>query len=198
MEPSSQTLTKPYLIVTGFGPFGPHEKNPSWDAVQALHGKWDNEQKVPASLECVQGCHARTKSPLAIVHVGVGSSVKKITIETEAKNCGYNIPDVNQKCPPNEECCEKGSQTLKTTLNVEQIVAKINGSEAETGIEAELSTSAGGYLCEFIFYKSLAASNGTALFVHVPDYNKPYSVDQMGKALQIICETLIPTNTIRD
>lgn len=59
------------------------------------------QQQVPHSLECIQGC--QTKAPLAIVHVGVSGIAKKITIETEAKNCGYNRPDVNQKCPANEE-----------------------------------------------------------------------------------------------
>ena len=64
-------------------------------------------------------------------------------------------------------------------------------STKDTGLEAEASKDAGRYLCEFIFYKSLAAQNGRALFVHVPDYDKPYNVKQLGEALKLVSTELI-------
>ena len=58
-------------------------------------------------------------------------------------------------------------------------------------MEAESSKDAGRYLCEFIFCKSLEAQKGRALFVHVPDYDAPYNVKQLGQALKLVSTELI-------
>ena len=40
----NKSVKKPIIVFTGFGPFGPHAKNPSWDAVSELRENWNNPE----------------------------------------------------------------------------------------------------------------------------------------------------------
>lgn len=47
------------------------------------------------------------------------------------------------------------------------------------------------YLCDFTYYTSLYQSHGRSAFVHVPPLGKPYSAEQLGRALQAIIEEML-------
>ncbi|NWY44893.1 PGPI peptidase, partial [Sylvia atricapilla] len=47
------------------------------------------------------------------------------------------------------------------------------------------------YLCDFTYYTSLYQSRGRSAFVHVPPLGKPYSAEQLGRALQAIIEEML-------
>ncbi|KAJ7424947.1 pyroglutamyl-peptidase 1-like protein [Willisornis vidua] len=47
------------------------------------------------------------------------------------------------------------------------------------------------YLCDFTYYTSLYQSRGRSAFVHVPPLDKPYSAEQLGRALQAIVEEML-------
>ncbi|NXW50364.1 PGPI peptidase, partial [Nyctiprogne leucopyga] len=47
------------------------------------------------------------------------------------------------------------------------------------------------YLCDFTYYTSLYQSRGRSAFVHVPPLGKPYTAEQLGRALQAIIEEML-------
>ncbi|XP_025066061.1 pyroglutamyl-peptidase 1 isoform X1 [Alligator sinensis] len=47
------------------------------------------------------------------------------------------------------------------------------------------------YLCDFTYYTSLYQSRGRSAFVHVPPLGKPYTAEQLGRALQAIVEEML-------
>jgi hypothetical protein len=40
---------------------------------------------------------------LAVVNVGVSGIADKLTLECTARNCGYERPDIHDKCPDGNE-----------------------------------------------------------------------------------------------
>lgn len=47
------------------------------------------------------------------------------------------------------------------------------------------------YLCDFTYYTSLYLSHGRSAFIHVPPLGKPYSRDDLGRALQAIIRGML-------
>lgn len=47
------------------------------------------------------------------------------------------------------------------------------------------------YLCDFTYYTSLYLSHGRSAFVHVPPIAKPYSGEDLGRALQAIIQEML-------
>lgn len=47
------------------------------------------------------------------------------------------------------------------------------------------------YLCDFTYYTSLYLSHGRSAFVHVPPLGKPYSGEDLGRALQAIIQEML-------
>jgi len=47
------------------------------------------------------------------------------------------------------------------------------------------------YLCDFTYYTSLYLSRGRSAFVHVPPLGKPYSGEDLGRALQAIIHKML-------
>lgn len=76
---------------------------------------------------------------------------------------------------------------LETDIDVKELCDYVNKNYEKHKCEVCLSNDAGRYLCEYIFYQSLAIESSKALFVHVPDFDK-YSSIQTAKGLyDILC-----------
>lgn len=190
------------IVVTGFGVFRGHEEvNPSWEAVKALPAVWDDEQhelvveEIPVEydfvLKEVPGRWLR-HSPDFILHVGVSHLAEKLTLESQANNTGYDKPDVTSSFPPSN-CCVPGCDQVKlsTCLDLQELTHQVSLQAREQGLEAEVSEDAGKYLCDFVYFKSLHATGGKSLFVHVPMIGKPYTVDQMTVGLKLVIKNII-------
>jgi hypothetical protein len=53
------------------------------------------------------------------------------------------------------------------------------------------------YLCEYTFFSSLSQDKSKALFIHVPELNKPFSADQLADGIKgVIKEILDGSNSI--
>ncbi|GAA5889586.1 hypothetical protein JCM16303_006972 [Sporobolomyces ruberrimus] len=143
-------------------------------------------------------------SPNLIIHVGVGLE-GKIRLEQRARKWGYEKLDVDGQLGPLDELENKRGfkgeewveieEELRTRIDGNRVVecAKRRGIE-----EIELSENAGLYLCEFTYYCSL----GSALkqnsgrptpvqFIHVPPISKPYSLEQLTSALEILVWSIV-------
>ncbi|XP_016921282.1 pyroglutamyl-peptidase 1 isoform X1 [Apis cerana] len=180
------------ILITGFGPFGNHIINASWEAVKELNKLCANSKKmkdidiimkeIPVSYEDVITYIPKfwkEYKPIIVLHVGVSYKAQCLTIECCAHSNGYLRPDIFNKCPDESNI---KAEVLETEINVTQICNIINENSNETKCHACISYDAGRYLCEYIFYKSLQISSKRTLFVHVPDLAQ-YSSIQSAKGL---------------
>jgi pyroglutamyl-peptidase len=190
------------IVVTGFGLFRDYEVNASWEAVKGLPELWtdkDNNliiEEIPVEYDYIQKQVPEKwedKKPEFVVHVGVSSLAKKVTLELQAHNDGYDKPDV-KSCFPQENCCLPcGSSVEKTCLDLDKICNNVNltSEELSLGVEACLSEDAGRYLCDFSYYKSLHKMKGKSLFIHVPPIDQPYTTLQLSKTIKIVLQNII-------
>jgi len=145
-----------------------------------------------------------------IFHVGVGLS-GALAVEQLAHKTGYNRPDVDGKPAPliedsmkqaimslgidNKRGFGKGYEQfpdeLQTSIEVERLVENLKQQGYR---HVRLSTDPGRFLCDFIYYCSLAESrrsrlpassrHAKVLFMHVPPVNQPYTVEEMSSAVE--------------
>ena len=190
------------IVVTGFGLFRDYEVNASWEAVKGLPDIWSDRdntliiEEIPVEYDFVQKQVPEKwepQNPDFVVHVGVSSLAKKVTLECLAHNDGYDKPDV-KACYPHENCClPSGSLVEKTCLDLEKVCSSVNmtSEEQSLGVEACLSEDAGRYLCDFSYYKSLHKMKGKSLFIHVPPIDQPYTTLQLSKSIKIVLQNII-------
>ncbi|CAL1688542.1 unnamed protein product [Lasius platythorax] len=185
------------ILVTGFGPFDKHVVNASWEAVKELQKLWIDSKEfsdielitkeIPVSYSYVSTQIPqlwKKHNPTIVLHVGVSHKAESLTIECHARSNGYDRFDVDKKCP-NETSIE--CNVLKTGIDVKELCDNVNKNCEKHECGACLSYDAGRYLCEYIFYQSLAVESTKTLFVHVPDFDK-YSSTQTAKGLyDILC-----------
>ncbi|XP_037083327.1 pyroglutamyl-peptidase 1-like [Pollicipes pollicipes] len=180
------------IFVTGFGPFGTHVVNASWEAVCRLHEVGVAEElgvqlvieEVPVTYEYVMReipKRWRELRPRLVVHVGVSAHTMTLQLERVSHNGPYQRDDVHQRTPP-EHCCVPGRpSTLCTRLDLARTCKAIGNSRS--AIDASVSDDAGHYLCDFIYFTSLSQDPGRAVFVHVPPLGMPYTANQMADGL---------------
>lgn len=121
--------------------------------------------------------------------MGVSSIATELTLETLAHKSGYKKADV-QGSVPASNCCYGDQDCIGPELDVKLVCQKIN-EMTDTGVKSCVSTNAGRYLCEFTFYASLCINRSRVVFIHVPEINKPYSVEQMAKCVRNIILLLV-------
>ena len=126
--------------------------------------------------------------PRMCIHVGV-SPYKEVKLEKCGKNFPYFMEDVDGKAPHGFKCVADGPQSIETCFNVEKICEKV--SQKQNDVEFGVSSDAGRYLCDFIYYTSLSINSAPVLFIHIPELDKPYTSHQLASALKTIIETLL-------
>ncbi|XP_072701415.1 pyroglutamyl-peptidase 1 isoform X2 [Ciconia boyciana] len=159
------------VVVTGFGPFGEHAVNASWIAVQELEklGLRDDVDlhvyEVPVEYQTVQRLIPalwKKHSPQLVVHVGVSGS----------------------------QCCvEGGPECIDSIIDMDTVCKRVSALGLD--VTVTISKDAGRYLCDFTYYTSLYQSRGRSAFIHVPPLGKPYTAEQLGRALQAIIEEML-------
>ncbi|XP_066143124.1 pyroglutamyl-peptidase 1 isoform X2 [Euwallacea fornicatus] len=181
------------VLVTGFGSFGIHKINASWEAVSALPDKIEGfniiKNEIPVEYKYVEKNVPllwEQYNPKLVIHVGVSSLTREIQLETCANKTGYVKQDISKACPESgQACCGKDSSEdcIKTELSTEVICNRLNKNPL---FKASLSYNSGRYLCEFIYYVSLNVNNRRTLFVHVPPLDQPFSKSELTFALEEI------------
>ena len=163
------------LLITGFEPFGGEEINPSWETVSRLPdeigGYTLTKLRVPVVFgEAAQVVLAAAEElmPDAILCVGQAGGRGSITPELVAINLRYaKIPDNKGQQPKDEPVIKEGTQAYFSTLPVRQMAEAI----AAAGVAAQVSYSAGAYVCNDLFYTLLHRYHNTQTkvgFVHIP------------------------------
>ena len=192
------------IIVTGFDPFGGETINPSIECVKALP-EIEGVELIRLELPTVFKESAKRLNevindvkPDAVLSVGQAGGRPGITMERIAINVDdARIPDNISQQPIDETIQTEGEAAYFTTLPIKRIVKAIR----EAGISAEVSNSAGTFVCNHIMYQSLFAATKTdkpfkAGFMHIPfipeqTTDKPsLPLEESTRALQIAIETI--------
>jgi len=163
------------VLLTGFEPFDGDPANPSGEAVHLVADRWTGpEELVTATLPVTfAGAAARLRElmdehrPDVVVASGLAGGRAAIGVERVAINLiDARIPDNAGDRPIDEPSVEGAPAARFATLPVKAVVSRI----AEEGIPAEVSYSAGTFVCNHVFFTALevAASATRVGFVHVP------------------------------
>jgi len=175
----------PIILITGFEPFGGETLNPSWEAVRVLQGARISSHRVETcclpvvfgeALACLGKAIAETK-PALVICVGQAGGRGQISLERVAINVDdARIPDNAGQCPVDAAVVVGGPAGYFSTLPIKRLLMELQ----RAGIPAEISQSAGTYVCNHVFYglmhrlkKNRGVRGG---FVHIP-----YSPEQAAK-----------------
>jgi pyroglutamyl-peptidase len=170
----------PTVLLTGFDPFGGESLNPSWQAVQSLHHKRIAGHRVVAAqlptvfdaslseLARLLGEHR----PALVICVGQAGGRAAISLERVAINVNdARIPDNAGAQPVDTPVVADGPSAYFTSLPVKAMLQALQGA----GLPAEVSQTAGTFVCNHVFYglmHQLATRRGFRRtrggFIHVP------------------------------
>jgi pyroglutamyl-peptidase len=107
---------------------------------------------------------ARTH-PDAIVHLGLASRRKQVSVETRAVNRITTLhPDAGKRRAAARAVRAGGLPALRSPLATPSLATLMR----RTGVPTQLSIDAGDYVCNQTLYASLASGGAPAVFIHVP------------------------------
>jgi pyroglutamyl-peptidase len=163
------------ILVTGFEPFAGSALNPSQLIVSALADSSIAENLVlevlPVEYQLAgERLRAliRQHKPHTVICIGQAEGRASISIETRAQNLDdAALADNSGETRSGQPISGDGNPELPTTLPVDALLEQLSS----VGIPAELSTSAGTFVCNHIFYlmQQLLADTGVRSgFIHVP------------------------------
>ncbi len=170
-------MPRPFILLTGFEPFGGESVNPSWQVAQALHGETIAGVRVQSlCLPCafgdalgVLGAALVRQRPGLVLALGQASGRSDFSVERIA----INVDDARIPCnagrrPIDEPVVRAGPVAYFATLPIKAIVAALR----EAGLPAAVSQSAGTYVCNHVFYGLMHALRRRpgvrAGFMHLP------------------------------
>jgi pyroglutamyl-peptidase len=170
----------PRVLLTGFDPFNGASVNPSWQAVRALHGKRVMGRRLVAAqlptefgavLNRLDALLARWQ-PELVVCVGQAGGRAALSLERVAINLiDAPIADNAGDQPVDRPVVPGGPAAYFSTLPVKAGCAALR----RAGLPAEVSHTAGTFVCNQVFYGLMhrlatqpALSRVRGGFVHVP------------------------------
>ena len=163
------------LLITCFEPFGGRDANASREATDALpaalHGFDLRRICLPVEFGRAPEIAAAAVDelhPAAVVCVGEAGGRAKVTPEMVAINLRHaRIPDNAGAEPHDEPVLPGGENALFTTLPVRAMTSAM----LDAGVPAEVSYTAGTYVCNDLMYLMLLHCAPLGIpcgFVHVP------------------------------
>lgn len=163
------------ILLTGFEPFDGAARNPSADAVQAVAAGYDGPHDLRvATLPVAFAASARLlralvtqHSPDAVIATGLAGGSPRIAVERIGVNLmDARIPDNDGAQPIDAPSETDGPAARFATLPVKRLVQVLTAD----GLPAQLSLSAGSYVCNHVLYTALGAvpRGVPAGFVHLP------------------------------
>lgn len=180
------------IILTGFEPFDGAESNSSWDAVSLID---DVPGLVTARLpvEFGRAWHEldaliEQHSPDLVIAVGLAADRTAITPERVAINLAdARIADKAGNQPRDSQIAD-GPDAFFSRLPVTAIVERLRGE----GIAAEVSLSAGAFVCNDLMYRMLANTDGATPvgFIHVPSA-QTMPIDTIARGLRLAVEVCL-------
>lgn len=174
------------ILVTGFGPFPGVRDNPSERLVRRLAAnrrlrrivgddlhtavlptEWDPVRLATPQL-------LAEHDPDLVLHFGVHAKADGFRIERWARNRAGTLPDAGGRGHPGGEIVKGAPHTLRPVCPTQTLVSHLRG----LGLPAEISTDAGRYLCNMLFYLTALQARVTGrpravAFIHIPPVVTP-------------------------
>lgn len=205
------TAASPRILVTGFEPFGGQRLNPSLEVARALDGEViEGASVVGLELPCVfdqalvqlRAALAR-HTPAVVLALGQAEGRCDVSFERVAINVNdARIADNAGAQPVDTPVMTGQANALFSTLPIKRLVAGLRAA----GIPASVSSSAGTFVCNHVFYGLQQALDGQGVrsgFVHLPllpvqaaSWNGP-SMPSMALDLQVQGIRLAAALTLR-
>lgn len=171
------TADLPRVLLTGFDPFGGETVNPSWEAVRRLDGDSVRGHRLVArqlptcfgdSLRALRRALVQTR-PVLVICVGQAGGRSRLSLERVAINVDdARIADNAGRQPVDRAIVRNGPAAYFTTLPIK---AQLSALQA-AGLPAEISQTAGTFVCNHVFYGLMHALRETPQirggFVHIP------------------------------
>jgi pyroglutamyl-peptidase len=201
----------PTVLVTGFEPFGGDALNPSWMAAQALHGRMVGGHRLIGaqlptafdhSLEVLRDLLQRHRPDLVIC-TGQAGGRPALSLERVAINVNdARIPDNAGAQPVDTPVFAGGPAAYFTSLPIKAMLAEL----LEAGIDAEVSQTAGTFVCNHVFYglmheiatrRELALTRGGLIHVPwLPGQGQPsMRLEEIVQGLKLAIECALATVT---
>ncbi|MFH5880655.1 pyroglutamyl-peptidase I [Arthrobacter sp. NA-172] len=204
------------ILLTGFEPFGGDSTNPSWTAVLVAQDilRAEGHEVEALELPCVFGESASVLQeamerlrPELVICTGLAGGRDRLSLERVAINCDdARIPDNAGNQPIDEEVVGGGPAAYFSTLPVKSALRALQIA----GIRAEVSQTAGTYVCNHVFYALMhwlsstpVAAQARGGFIHVP-YDEArlpqgsaapaMSVRDMGEGIAVVVRTALETS----
>lgn len=195
----------PTVLLTGFDAFGGHTDNPSWLAVQALHGESVAGHTLVAA-QLPTAFMGATKSllrlleqyqPALVICVGQAGGRSALSLERIAINIqDARIADNTGAQPIDVPSVPGGPAAYFSTLPIKAMLHALTGA----GLAAEVSQTAGTFVCNHVFYglmhaldKQQGSPKAIGGFVHLPNLpdqglpNMPLQDMVRGLRLAVAC-----------
>lgn len=190
------------VLLTGFDPFGEARRNPSSEAVQALHGAELAGHRVEALelptrfsaawpvLEAALNRHR----PVLVICVGLAGGRSGFQMERVAINLDdATQPDNAGQQPVERAIVPGGPAAYFSGLPIRPVLAALHAQ----ALQATVSHSAGTFVCNHVFYRLMHALatepmlHGTrGGFVHVPwlpEQGEPcMPLDEVVRGLRVV------------
>ncbi|TRY66384.1 hypothetical protein DNTS_003352 [Danionella cerebrum] len=181
------------VVVTGFGPFRQYVSNSSWEVAKDLRMTvlgldiQIHIKEIPVSYEKSKQVIDdiwQKLTPKLVIHLGIASGAKGITLEQTAKNYCYKDRDVTGQCPADHYCIQAGPEQLHSIIDMRSLSKQLK----RMGLDVIYSRDAGRYLCDFVYYYSLYRGKGMAALIHIPAKESRVKLVPL---LQTIIQTLL-------
>ncbi|WNF35054.1 pyroglutamyl-peptidase I [Bacillaceae bacterium IKA-2] len=165
------------LLLTGFMPFLENNTNPTEKIVQELNEREIGGYKVIGKVLPVDFSESGKQliaiyeqvKPDVVISLGLASGRHLITPERIAINCNDGEPDNNGVRLQDHRIQEDGPAGYFSTLPIRRFVETLKENE----LPAEISNTAGTYLCNNVMYNllhhiDLCGTKVRSGFVHIP------------------------------
>jgi len=173
-------MPQPKILLTGFDAFGGASLNPSWLVVKALHGRQiAGHRVVSAQLPTVfdESLHRlqallKQHQPALVVCVGQAGGRRAISLERVAINVNdAPLADNSGSQPVDLPVVPGAPAAYFTSLPIKTMFTALQ----RAGVAAEVSQTAGTFVCNHVFFGLMHALATQPLlrharggFVHVP------------------------------
>lgn len=166
------------ILLLGFGPWGKWRKNPAGLLAKDLNGTEVlgvrvEGREIPVSFRFIRHEVPRlllTLRPRVALGLGLSPGAPAVRIERVALNLiDAKEPDADGAKPEDEPVIEGAPAAYFATVPVKRILSRLR----REGIPAQLSTSAGTYCCNALFFVMLHTAASYSLntrvgFLHLP------------------------------
>ena len=209
MATRSASSARPRVLLTGFDAFGGESINPSWLAVQPLHGRRvANHLIVAARLPTVFDASLielarlmRLHKPALVICVGQAGGRAALSLERIAINVNdARIADNAAAQPVDTPVVAGAPAAYFSTLPIKAMLRSLQ----REGIAAEVSQTAGTFVCNHVFYGLMhqlathaALRRTRGGFIHVPylagQGHPGMALEDLTKGLRVATRTALTT-----